>query len=384
MCLQPLIGAMETTSLLLMYTGCFRGRDQRCDGAWSARNAFISPYVFGPAHTCALFCAAENNMRRQSDFPALQNRCASTSASSSRGPLNILGEDHATDDYTNIPSSILSRLAPSPTLPYSASHPLALLRSQIEGHFGPSFDAIAAPSPVVTTQLNFEDLGFPADHPGRSPTDTYYVNRSTCLRTHTSAHEVQTFARGHTHWLLTADVYRRDEIDSSHYPIFHQMEGAAIFSSGDYAQGGRVQRECEEMEARLAQANLEIEDKVDVEEAGGWQAGHNPEHAALAMRHLKGTLNGLVLELFGERHRQETAAAAAANSSSGENASSDPLRVRWISATFPFTSPSFEVEVWFRGKWLEILGCGVVKERTLDSASEYIAYGSSAGIYADR
>ena len=39
----------------------------------------------------------------------------------------------------------------------------------------------------------------------------------------------------------------------------------------------------------------------------------------------------------------------------------EPLRVRWIEAYFPFTTPSYEVEVFFRGKWLEILGCGVEK-----------------------
>jgi len=46
----------------------------------------------------------------------------------------------------------------------------------------------------------------------------------------------------------------------------------------------------------------------------------------------------------------------------------DPLRVRWIEAYFPFTGPSYEVEVFFRGKWLEILGCGVVLQSTLDRA----------------
>ena len=43
--------------------------------------------------------------------------------------------------------------------------------------------------PVVTTSQNFDDLGFPPDHPGRSRTDTYYVNKERVLRTHTSAHQ---------------------------------------------------------------------------------------------------------------------------------------------------------------------------------------------------
>ena len=290
--------------------------------------------------------------------------------------ITILGKEYPTDDYTNIPASILSRLAPTPTLPYTKNHPLALLRDQIEASIGPNYTAIHATSPVVTTELNYEDLGIAADHPGRSPTDTYYVNRSTCLRTHTSAHEVETFRNKHERWLLTADVYRRDEIDASHYPIFHQVEGAAIFAPEDYAPGGKVEQECVEMEAKLARANFEIEDAVGLSEAGGYQTHHDPREAALAVRHLKATLNNLALELFGERHAFETAQKG--------GSAADPLRVRWIPAFFPFTSPSYEVEVWFRGKWLEILGCGVVQQKTLDKAGVPNRLGWAFGLGLER
>lgn len=297
--------------------------------------------------------------------------------------VKILDEEYTTDDYYNLPPSLVSRLSSAPVLPYQASHPIQHLRSQIEAHLS-KCTPIRAPSPIVSTHLNFEMLGFPQDHPGRSPTDTYYINRSTCLRTHTSAHEVPVFQDGHERWVLTADVYRRDEIDSSHYPIFHQMEGASIWSlsRGDFAKGGIVERECEEMEAKLKAAKIEIEDNVSVEEAGGWQSVHegdaDKKHAAeLSLRHLKGTLNGLALEMFGERHAADVASASqqgsgssssSSSASSSSPASSEPLRVRWISATFPFTSPSFEVEVWFRGKWLEILGCGIVMQKTMDNS----------------
>ncbi|CDR87687.1 related to MSF1-phenylalanine--tRNA ligase alpha chain, mitochondrial [Sporisorium scitamineum] len=290
--------------------------------------------------------------------------------------ITILGKEYPTDDYTNIPASILSRLAPTPTLPYTKNHPLAILRDQLEASLGSNYTAIHATSPVVTTELNFEDLGIAADHPGRSPTDTYYVNRNTCLRTHTSAHEVETFRNKHERWLLTADVYRRDEIDASHYPIFHQVEGAAIFPHSDYASGGKVEQECLEMKAKLAKANFAIEDHVGLSEAGGYQSHHDPREAALAVRHLKATLNVLVLELFGDRHVYETAQKG--------GSAADPLRVRWIPAFFPFTSPSYEVEVWFRGKWLEILGCGVVQQKTLDKAGVPDRLGWAFGIGLER
>lgn len=73
----------------------------------------------------------------------------------------------------------------------------------------------------------------PKDHVSRKVTDTYYVNETTVLRAHTSAHEVPTMQQGFKAFLVTGDVYRRDEIDASHYPVFHQMEGVRIFSEVD-------------------------------------------------------------------------------------------------------------------------------------------------------
>lgn len=71
------------------------------------------------------------------------------------------------------------------------------------------------------------------DHSGRGLTDTYYVDSKHVLRTHTSAHqgEILQKMKGNDGYLVTADVYRRDEIDSSHYPVFHQMEGIKLFTA---------------------------------------------------------------------------------------------------------------------------------------------------------
>ena len=70
---------------------------------------------------------------------------------------------------------------------------------------------------------NFDDLLIPSDHVSRSYNDTYYVNSETVLRCHTSAHQAQMLREGHTHFLVTGDVYRRDAIDATHYPVFHQV-----------------------------------------------------------------------------------------------------------------------------------------------------------------
>lgn len=51
------------------------------------------------------------------------------------------------------------------------------------------------------------------------------------LRAHTSAHQRELVSSGLDAFLLAGDVYRRDEIDASHYPVFHQMEGVRLFSN---------------------------------------------------------------------------------------------------------------------------------------------------------
>ena len=76
-------------------------------------------------------------------------------------------------------------------------------------------------SPLVTQ--NFDDVLVPADHVSRSLNDTYYVDSQTVLRCHTSAHQAELLREGHRRFLVTGDVYRRDSIDSTHYPVFHQV-----------------------------------------------------------------------------------------------------------------------------------------------------------------
>lgn len=261
-------------------------------------------------------------------------------------PLNVEGLSYPRDDYSNVTPTILSKLPRR--LHLQPSHPIGILRREIEDHFS-SFHHLNSLSPIVTVEQNFDDLGFPPDHPGRALTDSYYLNRQHMLRTHTSAHEVESFRKGLDQFLLSADVYRRDEIDRSHYPVFHQMEGCNVV---DPSQGGieRLERENAQMRAELQAANIVIDDPTGDETATNpYQTEHDPRVARVIADHLKNSLNGLVLRLFGPNA-----------ASQGE-----PLQVRWIEATFPWTAPSYEVEVLFNGKWLEILGCGVVRQDAL-------------------
>jgi phenylalanyl-tRNA synthetase alpha chain len=70
----------------------------------------------------------------------------------------------------------------------------------------------------------------PKDHVSRDRKDNYYINEDMLLRAHTSAHQVELLRKEESVFLCCGDVYRRDTMDRSHYPIFHQMEGVRLFS----------------------------------------------------------------------------------------------------------------------------------------------------------
>ncbi|KAG8739712.1 hypothetical protein FRC12_016225 [Ceratobasidium sp. 428] len=272
----------------------------------------------------------------------------------------IKGKTYPRDDWSNVTPAILSKVPRQ--LHLQNGHPISTLRSLIESHFS-EFAHLNSISPIVTTKQNFDDLGFGPDHPGRNKTDTYYINEKTVLRTHTSAHEVDVFQAGERRWLLTADVYRRDEIDRSHYPVFHQMEGARVWGRTKEDMTS-LAAENDRLERELTAADIIIEDDTRVGPQNPYQPEHDEAHAALVMANLKHSLNSMILKLFGGRTRGE------------------PLKVRWIEAEFPWTTPSYEVEVWFQGKWLEILGCGVVKEPTLlrGGVNDSIAWAFGLGL----
>lgn len=275
----------------------------------------------------------------------VQLRSISTPTSS---PYRILDQTYKRDTYSNTPPAILSKI--DRQLLHHPSHPLSILRNIIESHFS-THTSLTPSSPIVSVWQNFDELGFPPDHPGRSLTDSYYLNKVYMLRTHTSAHEVETYRKGLDRWLISADVYRRDEIDASHYPVFHQMEGTHVWPSSDISQ---IRDLNSKLQKELESCPLIIEDNTTISATNPYQPTHDPELAEEVTKHLKHSLNSLIYRLFGSQQME-----------------GEPLRVRWIEAFFPFTSPSYEVEVWWNGEWLELLGCGVVQQKTLDQAGEF-------------
>ncbi|KAH8914287.1 phenylalanyl-tRNA synthetase [Atractiella rhizophila] len=269
---------------------------------------------------------------------------------------------HPPDSWTNVPPSILAKK--DQNLYLNPSHPIGILRSLIHSSLS-SYTSIPAPSPIVSTYKNFDELGFPPDHPGRSVKDSYYLNQNTMLRTHTSAHEVDTFRMGHDRWILTADVYRRDEIDYSHYPVFHQMEGADVVARENVSDYGP---RTEKLERELSKENVLIEDTTRIGKDNDYQPEHDPKEVDLAVAHLKATINTMFLGMLREPLQK-----------TGEK-----LQIRWIDAFFPFTSPSYEVEILYKGKWMEMLGSGIIKQHTLNQAGMSHKMGWAFGLGLER
>jgi phenylalanyl-tRNA synthetase alpha chain len=291
--------------------------------------------------------------------------------------VNVDGRSYQTDEWHNLAPNINASI--SRRLHVQRDHPISITRAIIESRFPtPTYKYHNTFFPVVSTHQNFDSLGFPEDHPGRSKTDTYYVNKNTVLRTHTSAHQADVFRANESEgYLISADVYRRDAIDRSHYPIFHQMEGARMWDRTRVPNGDIAAAVWKDIEA-LPKHEMKVEDPNPPThpERNPLQSEHSLEEAEAIAAHLKRSLELVVVEIFSRAKK----AAIAANPEYVD----EPLRVRWIEAYFPFTSPSWELEIFWQGDWLEVLGCGVVKQEILEKADVPSQLGWAFGIGLER
>ncbi len=287
------------------------------------------------------------------------------------------------DEWYNVTPNIIAQL--TRRLHMKEDHPISITRSIIESQFPhPTYKYYNEFSPVVSTYQNFDSLEFPADHPGRSKTDTYYFNQNTVLRTHTSAHQAEIFRANESDgYLISADVYRRDAIDRSHYPVFHQMEGARVWDRTKVPNGDIAAAIWKDIDA-LPQHTMKVEDPNPSShpERNPLQGEHSMEEAEAIAAHLKRSLELMVVEIFS---RAKTAATQASIASESVPEHDDtPLQVRWVEAYFPFTSPSWELEIFWQGAWLEVLGCGVVKQGILNKAGVPSQLGWAFGIGLER
>jgi phenylalanyl-tRNA synthetase alpha chain len=115
-------------------------------------------------------------------------------------------------------------------------HPLTVVRRRMEEAFFALGYEVAHGPEVESDWLNFESLNFPPDHPARDAVDTFFVKDGgegrdrLLLRTHTSPVQIRTMLaeKPPIRIVIPGRVYRKDDIDPRHSPVFHQMEGLTV------------------------------------------------------------------------------------------------------------------------------------------------------------
>ncbi|HUM15046.1 MAG TPA: phenylalanine--tRNA ligase subunit alpha [Candidatus Nitrosotalea sp.] len=111
-----------------------------------------------------------------------------------------------------------------------AIHPITRVTEEIIEVFeGLGFSVAEGPE-VESDYYNFAALNFPDDHPARDMQDTFHLSADTLLRTHTSPVQIRTMKaqRPPVRIICLGKVYRRDILDATHSPMFHQVEGLAV------------------------------------------------------------------------------------------------------------------------------------------------------------
>lgn len=109
-------------------------------------------------------------------------------------------------------------------------HPLnTVLDDMIDIFQSMGFDVVDGPE-VETDYYNFEALNVPADHPARDMQDTFYLAENLLLRTQTSAAQIRTMEnrKPPIRIICPGRVFRADEVDATHSPVFHQIEGLVV------------------------------------------------------------------------------------------------------------------------------------------------------------
>ncbi len=116
-------------------------------------------------------------------------------------------------------------------------HPNQIALEEMERIFtGLGYEVIESPE-VEYDYYNFEALNIPADHPAKDEQDTFYVNKEILLRTQTSGAQVHEMEKGRLpiRMICPGRVYRSDEVDATHSPVFHQVEGMVVDETTTFA-----------------------------------------------------------------------------------------------------------------------------------------------------
>jgi len=198
--------------------------------------------------------------------------------------------------------------------PLGREHVLGRMMEEIRDIFrSMGFEVVDGPE-LETEEFNFRRLNIPEDHPARDAQDSFYLDDQHLLRTQCTAVDARVMPHRQPpiRLVTVGRCYRRDVVDSTHMPVFHQVDG---FMVGE----------------------------------------------GIRFSDLKGVLAEFARQLWGPE-----------------------ARVRFQPSYFPFTEPSAEIAVFFRGRWLEIGGCGMFHPRVLETAGidpeRYTAFAFGCGV----
>ena len=172
------------------------------------------------------------------DLPSEQKAEAGKLVGSARAELNAAFESKESELLALESAELLEREAVDITaaprvLRRGARHPLSLLMDQISEVFiGMGWEIADGPE-LENEWFNFDALNFHPDHPARAMQDTFFVapvDAHLLLRTHTSPVQVRSLLERElpVFVLCPGRVFRTDELDATHTPVFHQVEGLAI------------------------------------------------------------------------------------------------------------------------------------------------------------
>ncbi|CAH8864351.1 unnamed protein product [Trichobilharzia szidati] len=304
--------------------------------------------------------------------------------------ISVSGHSTVKDSWYNLTPHIIELTKRS--LHNQQHHPLNLIKQRIvdfmfkrhvrhkcdDGHNGtPLFSLYDHLSPVVTVRQNFDSLLIPPDHPSRLRTDTYYLNETTVLRSHTSAHQLDLLSSGLNAFLVVGDVYRRDDIDSLHYPVFHQLEGVRLFTSDELFRNAIDPSHCLRLFEDIPSSSPYNQPEIHPFKVYpsytlpcDKQPGHTTETKMLLEFELKTVLQEMAKFLFGP-----------------------DIQYRWTEAYFPFTHPSWELEIKTKSgysgdggieEWTEILGCGIMRQELLERSGIPNKVGYAFGLGLER
>ena len=137
---------------------------------------------------------------------------------------------HNAEKEAQLKKETLDVTMPGKERALGAMHPMNIVLSDLLDIFtGMGFEVVEGPE-VEYDHYNFELLNLPKNHPARDAQDTFYIDDNIVLRTHTSPVQarIMTTRKPPIRIVCPGRVYRADEVDATHSPVFHQIEGLVI------------------------------------------------------------------------------------------------------------------------------------------------------------